>query len=73
MRSRLRLPAQPDDDAVGRPLRLHLDDGAAATGLHRPVDPLRDHAVEPETLEILQPGAGGEASATDGDRPKTAA
>src|SRR4029079_7706166 len=52
---RLRLPAQPDDHTVGRPLRLRLDDGPTPAGLDWPVDPLRDDAVQAEVLEVVEP------------------
>ena len=53
---RLRLPAHPDDDAVGGLLRLHLGDALARAGQVREVEPLCDHAVEADCLEAVEPG-----------------
>ena len=52
---RLLLPAEADDHAVRGALGLHLHDRAAAAGLDRPVDALRDHSVEAECLQLVQP------------------
>ena len=66
-----RLPAEPGDDAVGRLVRLHLDDAVARAGEIRQPEPLRHHAVEAGGLQRLQPraslfhvgGDGGEGDA----------
>jgi hypothetical protein len=49
------LPAQSDDDAVGRALRLHLHDRLARAGEVRTVLALGDDAVEARRLERLEP------------------
>ena len=50
-----RLPAHADDDAVGGLLRLHLHDAVARAGEVREVAALRDHAVEADRLEAVEP------------------
>src|SRR3712207_1304111 len=52
-----REPAEASDDALGRPLRLHLEHRAPAR-LVRSVDRLRDDAVHPAAGEAVEPGAG---------------
>ena len=64
----LRLPADAHDDAVRRLLGLHLHHPVARTGEVRELASLRDHAVEADGLEPLEPaerfvaiaGSGGE-------------
>src|SRR5207248_8866989 len=51
-------PAEADDHAVGRPVRLHLDDAVARAGEVRQTAPLGDDTVEAGRLEALQPVAG---------------
>src|SRR5204862_4958898 len=51
-------PAEADDHAVGRPVRLHLDDAFARAGEVRQTAPLGDDTVEAGRLEALQPVAG---------------
>ena len=47
----------PDDDAVGGLLLLHLHDAFARAGQVRLAEPLRDHAVQAERLEPVEPAA----------------
>ena len=54
-RGRLRLPADADDDAVRRPVLLHLLHRLARAGEVRRVEPLRDHAVEADRVEPGEP------------------
>ena len=48
-------PAEADDHAVRRLVRLHLDHAVARAGQVRQPEPLGDHAVEPRLLEAVEP------------------
>ena len=50
-----RLPADADDDAVGRLLGLHLHDAVAGAGEVWRVATLGDDSVETDRLEALEP------------------
>ncbi len=50
-------PADPGDHAVGGLVLLHLHHPFARARQVRHAEPLCDHAVEPERLEAVEPGA----------------
>jgi hypothetical protein len=51
----LHLPADADDDAVGRLVLLHLHDAVPRAGQVRQAEALRDDAVETRDLEAVEP------------------
>ena len=52
------VPAEPGDDAIGRPLVLDLEHRPLAR-LVRGIEPLGDDAIETGALEPLEPVGGG--------------